>query len=160
MELGKLIRSRREELKMTQQQLAEQIYVTRQTISKWELGKSEPDSISKKNLERILAVQLVEKSSSRKDEEEVFLKRIQWLAGFVFFGILFLPMRFLWITIRKYWERPWNRFILIPVMLAFFLWYLHSLKDNVFHLFLVGFLLVYFVTSYYFYSDQKGLDSH
>lgn len=48
MEIGKTIRSKREAMKMTQQQLADQIYVTRQTISKWELGKSEPDAISKK----------------------------------------------------------------------------------------------------------------
>ena len=65
MEIGKIIRSKREELKMTQQQLADQLYVTRQTISKWELGKSEPDALSKKSLEKILAVQLVQESSSK-----------------------------------------------------------------------------------------------
>ena len=69
MEIGKIIRSKREELKMTQQQLADQLYVTRQTISKWELGKSEPDALSKKSLEKILAVQLVQESSSKENEE-------------------------------------------------------------------------------------------
>ena len=67
MEIGKIIRSKREELKMTQQQLADQLYVTRQTISKWELGKSEPDALSKKGLEKILAVQLVQESSSKEN---------------------------------------------------------------------------------------------
>ena len=31
---------------MTQQELADKVFVTRQTISKWELGKSEPDNVS------------------------------------------------------------------------------------------------------------------
>ena len=102
MEIGKIIRSKREELKMTQQQLADQLYVTRQTISKWELGKSEPDALSKKSLEKILAVQLVQESSSKENEEEHVMKKIQWFVGLFLFGIAFLPLRFLWVTIRRY----------------------------------------------------------
>ncbi|BBM19185.1 MULTISPECIES: helix-turn-helix domain-containing protein [Enterococcus] len=160
MEIGKQIRSRREEVKMTQQQLADQIYVTRQTISKWELGKSEPDPISRSSLERILAVQLTEGSSSQKAEEADVMKKIQWFAGLLLFGILFLPLRFLWVMIRRYWERPWNRFILIPAVLVFVLWYLHSLKDHVFYFFLAVILLAYLVTSYYFFNDQKMLQDN
>ena len=157
MEIGKTIRSKREELKMTQQQLADQIYVTRQTISKWELGKSEPDAISKKSLEKVLAVQFVEASSSKKEKEEDLLRKIKWFLGLVVFGIVFLPLRVLWVMIRRNWKQPWNRFALLPAVLAFSLWYLHSLKDNVFYLFLALIMIAYFSTSVYFFSDQRAI---
>lgn len=43
MEISDLIKSARIEKGLTQQQLADAVFVTRQTISKWELGKSVPD---------------------------------------------------------------------------------------------------------------------
>lgn len=43
MEVGKLIRSKREQVNMSQDELAERIYVSRQTISSWENGKTYPD---------------------------------------------------------------------------------------------------------------------
>ena len=46
MEISDLIKSARIEKGLTQQQLADAVFVTRQTISKWELGKSVPDQAS------------------------------------------------------------------------------------------------------------------
>lgn len=46
MEISDLIKSARIEKGLTQQQLADVVFVTRQTISKWELGKSVPDQAS------------------------------------------------------------------------------------------------------------------
>lgn len=43
MELGKRIKQYRSELNMNQDALAERMYVSRQTISNWENGKSYPD---------------------------------------------------------------------------------------------------------------------
>lgn len=157
---GKIIRTKREELKMTQQQLADQLYVTRQTISKWELGKSEPDTLSKKSLEKILAVQIVKESSSKETEEEYVVKKIQWFVGMVLFGIVFFPLRFFWVMMRRYWKQPWIRFAIVPVLLSFILWYLHSLKDNVFYLFLGLILVAYWITSYYFLGDHAVADGN
>ena len=42
-QIGKNIRSLRTEKGMTQDQLAEAIHVTRQAVSNWENGKTEPD---------------------------------------------------------------------------------------------------------------------
>lgn len=43
MEIKDLLRINRENNKLTQEQLADKIYVSRQTVSKWERGESLPD---------------------------------------------------------------------------------------------------------------------
>lgn len=43
MEIGKQIKMYRQQLHLSQEELADKIYVTRQTISNWETGKNYPD---------------------------------------------------------------------------------------------------------------------
>ena len=43
MELNKQIKKYRRMMNLSQEDLAERVYVTRQTISNWETGKSYPD---------------------------------------------------------------------------------------------------------------------
>ena len=43
MEIKDLLRINRENNKLTQEQLADKIYVSRQTVSKWQRGESLPD---------------------------------------------------------------------------------------------------------------------
>lgn len=43
MELNKQIKKHRAEMNLSQEELAEKLYVTRQTISNWETGKNYPD---------------------------------------------------------------------------------------------------------------------
>lgn len=43
MKLGKQIKKHRQEVKLSQEELAERVYVSRQTISNWENDKSYPD---------------------------------------------------------------------------------------------------------------------
>ena len=50
MSLGDTIRSKREERDMTQQELAEILHVTRQTVSRWESGSRCPDLILSKKI--------------------------------------------------------------------------------------------------------------
>ncbi len=40
MDISNQLKAKRKELNLTQQQVADKVFVTRQTISKWELGKS------------------------------------------------------------------------------------------------------------------------
>lgn len=54
--VGKRLQSLRRERNMSQEVLAEQIGVTRQTISKWEHGQSEPDLASLLRLSEIFGV--------------------------------------------------------------------------------------------------------
>jgi len=43
MEIGKLLKIRREQKKLTQQEVATKFHVTRQTVSRWENEKSYPN---------------------------------------------------------------------------------------------------------------------
>ena len=46
MDIAKVIKEARIKKGMTQQELADSVYVKRHTISKWERGKSVPDAAS------------------------------------------------------------------------------------------------------------------
>ena len=57
-EYGGQLRSAREIKGLTQKALADQLYVTRQTVSRWECGERYPDIITLKKLSQILSVSL------------------------------------------------------------------------------------------------------
>lgn len=59
-EFGEKIKRAREEKGMTQQTLAEQLFVTRQAVSRWECGARYPDLLTAKKLSEILDVSLDE----------------------------------------------------------------------------------------------------
>lgn len=65
-EFGKHLRNAREEKGITQQTLAEELFVARQTVSHWECGKRYPDLITAKRITQILDVSL-EDLLSEKD---------------------------------------------------------------------------------------------
>ncbi len=56
MEIGNKILEMRKEMGLSQEQLAEQMGVARQTISKWELGETSPDISQTKKLSEIFNV--------------------------------------------------------------------------------------------------------
>lgn len=64
MTLGDMIRSKREEHDMTQQELADILHVTRQTVSRWESGSRCPDLILSKKIADIFDISLDELVSS------------------------------------------------------------------------------------------------
>ena len=55
-EFGEQLRKAREAKGMTQQSLAEQLYVTRQSVSRWECGDRYPDLLTTKKISQILEV--------------------------------------------------------------------------------------------------------
>lgn len=63
MDFGKAIKEAREQKRMTQEQLAQQLFVTKQSVSKWECGRASPD------LEK--AYQLLEILDIRASFEEI-----------------------------------------------------------------------------------------
>jgi len=60
MGLGKKIMDLRKEIKMSQEELAEKVGVSRQTISKWELEETSPDIKQAQELSRIFNISLDE----------------------------------------------------------------------------------------------------
>ncbi|SOC40920.1 helix-turn-helix domain-containing protein [Ureibacillus acetophenoni] len=82
--IGMNIRVLRKRHKLSQEQLAEKVDVSRQTIAKWENGEALPDIYKCKKLSEIFKV-TVDQLSSNLDEDEV--KHLQ-PRGKQFFGVV------------------------------------------------------------------------
>ena len=84
MELGKQIYELRKKANLSQEQLAEQVGVSRQTISKWELGETAPDIKQAQILSQIFNVSLDELTGN--DTKEVIYEKVsntEKLAGLI-----------------------------------------------------------------------------
>ena len=60
MKIGEAIQNARKSAGLTQEQLAEKVYVTRQAVSRWETGESEPGIDMRKLLASVLGVPVVD----------------------------------------------------------------------------------------------------
>lgn len=95
MEIGKQIKKYRQELKMSQEELADKIFVTRQTISNWENHKNYPDINSLVLLSALFQVSLdiLVKGDLENMKEQIKEADIQQLNhDGTIFGVLFLGM--------------------------------------------------------------------
>lgn len=82
MSLGGKILEFRKKLNITQEQLAEQLSVTRQTISKWELNETTPDIKQAKELSKIFKISLDELTENEvKDILATRVRNTEKLAG-------------------------------------------------------------------------------
>mgnify|MGYP000031310649 CR=1 FL=1 len=93
MEISDLIKSARIEKGLTQQQLADVVFVTRQTISKWELGKSVPDQASLILLYQYLDIKDNEKKQLSKlifNKQNIILILIVILFSPMVIGVRFI----------------------------------------------------------------------
>ena len=103
MELGNKILELRKKLNLSQEQLAEKMDVTRQTISKWELNETTPDIKQAKELSQIFKVSLdeltdndiknimEEKISNTEKLAGLVLKVLKWL-GIIFIIVLIIDI--------------------------------------------------------------------
>ena len=99
MDLGKKILELRKKENLSQEQLAEKMNVTRQTISKWELNETTPDIKQAKELSKLFKISLdeltendmttlvMQKVSNTEKLAGLVLKVLKWL-GIIF--IIFL----------------------------------------------------------------------
>ena len=84
MELGKQVYELRKKANLSQEQLAEKVGVSRQTISKWELGETAPDIKQAQVLSQVFSVSLDELTGN--DTKEVIYKKVsntEKLAGLI-----------------------------------------------------------------------------
>ncbi len=70
-EFGEKVKQIREERGMTQQTLAEKLYVTRQAVSRWERGARYPELLTAKKIAKILDVSLDELLSGEELKENI-----------------------------------------------------------------------------------------
>ena len=102
LEVGNQIKKYRSELKLSQEELAQKIYVTRQTVSNWENGKSYPDIHSLLMLSTLFNISLdqlikgdVKVMKQEINKEEIArLKRLSAIVStfLVISIILFIPL--------------------------------------------------------------------
>ena len=127
MNIGNQIKKYREQLKISQEELADKIFVTRQTISNWENNKNYPDIKSLSLLSYNLNVSLddlikgdVEKMKEIIDEKEI--KRLNFYSKIltICFAVLILlsvPL-FIWL----------ERYAFIPMGIVFIITMFYALK--------------------------------
>ena len=70
MDLSENIKKRREELKLSQEYVADQLGVSRQAVSKWETGQSEPTAGNLVQLAEVLEISLTELVTPQKNAVE------------------------------------------------------------------------------------------
>lgn len=146
MEISDLIKSARIEKGLTQQQLADVVFVTRQTISKWELGKSVPDQSSLILLYQYLDI----KDNEKKQLSKLIFNKQNIIL--ILIAILFSPMvigvRFICYKIDKIENRKIKAVIKV-IGFVVFSSYLVSLKEKVAYLLIGIFSLVYLLYQFY-----------
>ena len=84
MELGKQVYELRKKANLSQEQLAEKVGVSRQTISKWELGETAPDIKQAQVLSQVFSISLDELTGN--DTKEVIYEKVsntEKLAGLI-----------------------------------------------------------------------------
>ena len=113
MKIGKFIAERRKQQQLTQAQLAEKLGITDRAISKWENGKSMPDSalmlelcgilnvtvndllsgevITMANYNQELEKKLLEMIKQKEDNDKRLLA-LEWVVGILSLIILFVPI--------------------------------------------------------------------
>lgn len=76
MEFGEKLRTLREKNGMTQQTLADRLYVTRQAVSRWECGARYPDLLMTKKIADIFAVSMDELVSGEEVKRELEKEKV------------------------------------------------------------------------------------
>lgn len=125
MEIGKQIKKYRTEMKVSQDELAEKVFVSRQTISNWENNKSYHDVKSLLLLSSIFGVSLdvLIKGDLEEMKKEI---KTEDIAGFkhdgAIFSVLMLIMILVPVPLAKFWGRIgigiWALIVIITIYYA------------------------------------------
>ena len=114
-DIGNNIKTARIRKKLTQDELAEKLYVTRQTVSNYENGKSRPDVEFLISISDILGVELEELLYGCEKENAQRKK-------FVMFTVVSVIAAVVWgvtlISISKFIELASSRYIIAPMLLV------------------------------------------
>lgn len=149
MEISKIIKEARIKKGMTQQELADSIYVTRQTISKWELGKSIPDEVSFRLLCQCLEIDNNVRKKFAVNKQHLFLIMIAIVFSPVVLGIRYI--------LYKTGKLEDKRFIIIIKSVGFVLFalYFRMLRDHVSYILLFIIVIGNMFYQYYLLSLER-----
>ena len=149
MEISKIIKEARIKKGMTQQELADSVYVTRQTISKWELGKSIPDEVSFRLLCQCLEIDNNVRKKFAVNKQHLFLIMIAIMFSPVVLGIRYI--------LYKTGRLEDKRFIIIIKSVGFVLFalYFRMLRDHVAYILLFIIVIGNMVYQYYLLSLER-----
>lgn len=149
MEISKIIKEARIKKGMTQQELADSVYVTRQTISKWELGKSIPDEVSFRLLCQCLEIDNNSRKKFAVNKQHLFLIMIAIMFSPVVLGIRYI--------LYKTGKLEDKRFIIIIKSVGFVLFalYFRMLRDHVAYILLFIIVIGNMFYQYYLLSLER-----
>ena len=150
--LGENIKTYRQKKGYTQEEVANRLHVTRQTISKWELGKSIPDEASLNLLYQCLEINNEEKTILQKlahNKQTIFLIVIALVFSPIIIGI-----RYCLFTMGKLEDKRF-KIVIQTVGFILFAFYLRSLKDNVAYLLIFITSFIYLTYQYYMFSLEN-----
>jgi len=105
-DVGKHIRALRKEKNLSQETLADSLHVTRQAVSQWENGRTQPDLDTLKSIAEFFDVDLLaviygKKQRTQSDER---LKK-QHIRGLIIFGLLAIAFAIFYIYFKPYLKR-------------------------------------------------------
>lgn len=152
MEISEVIKEARIRKGMTQQQLADSVYVTRQTISKWELGKSIPDEASLGLLYQCLEIDNKERKTLKKlaaNKQPIFL-----LIVALVFSPAVIGIRYCLFKMGKLEDKRFKIWIQ-SIGFVLFALYLRTLKDNIAYVFITITAIGYLIYRYYMLSLER-----
>ena len=143
-----IILKRRKELGMTQQQLADKLYVSDKVISKWETGKSIPDTSILLELSKVLQVSVEELLNDNINGEEKDIKsNCDSLIKLRYSNLLIITKSLLIADL-----------ILFFCSFAFFEEYNNELISIIF--FILSIFTFIFIVTYYFISRNKIISKY
>lgn len=128
MSLGEKLLSLRKEKGLSQEELAEKLEISRQSVSKWERGEAYPDTNNLIKLAKIYDVSLDDLINDEEDEDDGFVEPVyknevfyivrNILSSLFVIGILitYLVMGF----VNNSWHPNWILFLFIPVFVSIF----------------------------------------
>ena len=152
MEISEVIKAARIQKGMTQQEVADSVYVTRQTISKWELGKSIPDEASLGLLYQCLDIDREEKRIIKK--QIISRQNLCLLIIAVLFSPAVIGIRFCLFKIGKLEDRRFQIWVQ-SIGFVLFAFYLRTLKEHIACIFIFAIAVGYLAYRYYLLGLEK-----
>lgn len=118
--IGDKIKNKRKELNLTQEYLAKELNISRQAVSKWEKGLSEPSMDNLVKLSEIFGVDIKYFKNNDEKKNESFISKIFWDFLYAAIGLVFYLIYYFGIMEGALNKDPKQMpFLILTIFLAF-----------------------------------------